>query len=53
MAMAMAELLLTMGHLNRLLTCIVIVMAGYFGTYSSSGQACSGPTRWICPIPGR
>jgi hypothetical protein len=24
-----------MGHLNLLLTCVVTVMAGYLGTYSS------------------
>lgn len=29
------ELLLTMGQLNRVLTCVVAVMAGYLGTYSA------------------
>jgi hypothetical protein len=33
--MAVVDVLLTMGHLNRLLTCIVTVMAGYLGTYSA------------------
>jgi hypothetical protein len=33
--MPIVEVLLTMGHLNLLLTCIVTVMTGYLGTYSA------------------
>jgi hypothetical protein len=35
---SVAELLLTMGQLNRLLTCVVTAMTGYLGAYSAHAE---------------